>query len=110
MRIKNGIEILSSNHGSEVSFHGKLPSSHPLYLKAQLFAFDLHPNETFILIITDLTSDTLNQKWIEYLAYFDNLTGLPNLFWLEETVPQLIKQHSTSGIQEMPAIREAFKE
>ena len=96
MRIKNGIEILSSNHGSEVSFHGKLPSSHPLYLKAQLFAFDLHPNETFILIITDLTSDTLNQKWIEYLAYFDNLTGLPNLFWLEETVPQLIKQHSTS--------------
>lgn len=96
MRIKNGIEILSSNHGSEVSFHGKLPSSHPLYLKAQLFAFNLHPGETFILIITDLTSDTLNQKWIEYLAYFDNLTGLPNLFWLEETVPQLIKQHSNS--------------
>jgi diguanylate cyclase (GGDEF)-like protein len=96
MRIKNGIEILSSNHGSEVSFHGKLPSSHPLYLKAQLIAFDTYPAETFILIITDLTSDTLNQKWIEYLAYFDNLTGLPNLFWLEETVPQLIKQHSTN--------------
>ncbi|MUV36299.1 Diguanylate cyclase [Lentibacillus sp. JNUCC-1] len=57
---------------------------------------------TRVALITDVTAQIENEKQIEYMAYYDELTGLPNRNFFIQTLKRMIEEAETDG--EMLAI------
>ncbi|MBK1836531.1 EAL domain-containing protein [Azospirillum sp. YIM B02556] len=60
--------------------------------------FDGHGNPTMMGgSYTDITAQKRQQEWLDHLAHFDSLTGLPNRLRLEQHVDRLIADTKASG-------------
>lgn len=60
--------------------------------------FDDHGNPTMMGgAYTDITAQKRQQAWLDHLAHFDSLTGLPNRLTLEQHVDRLIADRKASG-------------
>ncbi len=46
---------------------------------------------------TDITAQKRQQEWLDHLAHYDSLTGLPNRLMLERHVDRLIAENRTCG-------------
>ncbi|WP_377808512.1 EAL domain-containing protein [Azospirillum sp. A29] len=46
---------------------------------------------------TDITAQKRQQAWLDHLAHYDSLTGLPNRLTLEKHIDRLIAETKTSG-------------
>jgi len=53
--------------------------------------------EKMIIVLEDYTDEYFETKWVEFLAYNDNLTGLPNMFGFEQTLTDSITRTQKSG-------------
>lgn len=63
-----------------------------------------------ITVFRDITKQKKDQELISYLAYHDNLTGLPNLRYLNEKIKEAIQRHPENSFAVLIIDIERFKQ
>ena len=59
------------------------------WLEAQIYKCDNEKNHFYVLV-RDNTESEIELSYVNFLAYHDNLTGLANIFWIEDRWSQIL--------------------
>lgn len=88
---------LPDNFGREYKNRKQVVQEHPAVTKegdrffVDILHFDLS-TETGVCLLKDVTEQVLNKKRIEYLAYYDELTDLPNRHYFVHILSKTIEK------------------